>query len=182
MRTTYKLLQQGYTASVHHPCCHLPSPAQRSPMHPHAQVLLENNVAFGVKRQTLEGMVGKLAGTMLTLWLPLLPLFFVLKRAVDAQSGKNKKQKQSFEPPDTTFQDVAGVDAVKEELQEAVACLRDPAKFEKLHAHMPSGVLLSGPPGTGAPPWPVLARALPAAPGSMPAFACVLLALCSMCN
>jgi hypothetical protein len=44
----------------------------------------------------------------------------------------------------------AGVDVVKEELQEAVACLRNPSKFEKLNAQMPSGILLTGPPGTGA--------------------------------
>jgi ATP-dependent Zn protease len=120
------------------------------PPNTHAQVLLDNNVHFGVKRQTLDGALRKLFGGLFSLWLPLLPFFFILKRVIDAQSGKSKKTKQTFDPPSTTFKDVAGVDVVKAELQEAIACLRDPSKYEKLNAQMPSGVLLSGPPGTGA--------------------------------
>ncbi len=48
-----------------------------------------------------------------------------------------------------TFQDVAGADEEKEELQEIVEFLRDPDKYLKLGAHIPKGVLLVGPPGTG---------------------------------
>ena len=48
-----------------------------------------------------------------------------------------------------TFQDVAGADEEKEELQEIVEFLRDPEKYLKLGAHIPKGVLLVGPPGTG---------------------------------
>lgn len=116
------------------------------------QVLIDNQVYFGVKRQTIDGVLMRAVGGICAIWLPLLPLFWILKRAMDSQSGKSKKQKQSFEPPGTTFADVAGVDVVKAELQEAVSCLRDPGKYEKLNAQMPSGVLLTGPPGTGAVP------------------------------
>ena len=49
----------------------------------------------------------------------------------------------------TTFDDVVGIDEVTEELQEAVAYLRDPEKFTRLGARMPRGVLLEGVPGTG---------------------------------
>ena len=49
----------------------------------------------------------------------------------------------------TTFDDVAGIDEVVEELQEAVAYLRNPEKFTRLGARMPRGVLLEGVPGTG---------------------------------
>lgn len=48
-----------------------------------------------------------------------------------------------------TFADVAGVPSAKEELLEAVMCLRDASRYSKLNAQMPSGVLLVGPPGTG---------------------------------
>lgn len=55
-------------------------------------------------------------------------------------------------PKDTStvrFTDVAGCDEAKEELQEIVDFLRNPAKYEKLGSYIPKGVLLSGPPGTG---------------------------------
>ena len=48
-----------------------------------------------------------------------------------------------------TFQDVAGADEEKEELEEIVQFLRDPEKYTALGAHIPKGVLLVGPPGTG---------------------------------
>lgn len=56
-----------------------------------------------------------------------------------------------FKPTDqvTTFDDVAGMEQAKYELQEVVEFLKNPAKFQKLGAQIPKGVLLMGPPGTG---------------------------------
>ena len=59
--------------------------------------------------------------------------------------------------PETRFADVAGCDEAVEELAEIVAFLKTPEKFSRLDAHMPAGVLLTGPPGTGK---TMLARAL----------------------
>jgi len=56
-------------------------------------------------------------------------------------SDKNNKQ--------ITFNDVAGVDEAKEELQEIIEFLKEPKKFERLGGKIPKGVLLVGPPGTG---------------------------------
>ena len=57
----------------------------------------------------------------------------------------------------TTFADVAGIDEVKQELQELVDFLREPQKYERLGGMVPKGVLLIGPPGTGK---TLLARAV----------------------
>ena len=67
------------------------------------------------------------------------PMQFGKARAKLAQDGKNK----------VTFNDVAGADEEKAELQEIVEFLKNPQKFVQLGARIPKGVLLVGPPGTG---------------------------------
>jgi ATP-dependent Zn protease len=114
--------------------------------------MLDKGVVFGVKRQTLGGAVSKFLTSLLSVWLPILPFLFIMKRVVDSSSQKGKRREKSNDPPSTTFADVAGVNVVKEELKEAISCLRDPARFERFNAKMPSGILLYGPPGTGVPP------------------------------
>ncbi len=63
--------------------------------------------------------------------------------------GKAKAKTPNANAPKVLFSDVAGADEEKEELVEVVEFLKDPAKFTKLGARIPHGVLLVGPPGTG---------------------------------
>ena len=63
--------------------------------------------------------------------------------------GKSKAKLLTEAHGRVTFDDVAGVDEAKEDLQEIVEFLRDPQKFQRLGGRIPRGVLLVGPPGTG---------------------------------
>ncbi|WP_421724716.1 ATP-dependent zinc metalloprotease FtsH [Bauldia sp.] len=71
--------------------------------------------------------------------------------------GKSKAKLLNEAHGRVTFEDVAGVDEAKEDLQEIVEFLRDPQKFQRLGGRIPRGVLLVGPPGTGK---TLLARAI----------------------
>ncbi len=71
--------------------------------------------------------------------------------------GKSRARLHTDEKKRVTFDDVAGADEVKEELQEVVEFLKHPKKFNELGAKIPKGVLLFGPPGTGK---TLLARAV----------------------
>ncbi len=85
----------------------------------------------------------------------LIGLFwFIFRQAQGSNSaamsfGKSKARMFTSDHPTVTFEDVAGVEEAKEELQEVVEFLREPQKFISLGARIPKGVLLVGAPGTG---------------------------------
>ena len=81
-------------------------------------------------------------------------LFFIFSQARGANSqamsfGRSKARMFNANTPTITFDDVAGVEEAKQELQEVVDFLRSREKFQALGARIPKGMLLVGPPGTG---------------------------------
>ena len=127
------------------------------------QKLYSKNVAI-TARPPSEG--NSWLVTLLVNGLPLfafLGIYFFLARQMQGGAGKamgfgKSKAKLLTEAHGrVTFEDVAGVDEAKEDLQEIVEFLRDPQKFQRLGGRIPRGVLLVGPPGTGK---TLLARAI----------------------
>jgi cell division protease FtsH len=114
------------------------------------------------ERSLLETILFSFGPTLL-----LVALFiFFLRRASGAgggaggvlgQFGRSRAKLVEGEKQTVTFEDVAGIEEAEEELVEVVDFLRNPAKYSKLGARIPRGVLLSGPPGTGK---TLLARAV----------------------
>ena len=99
-------------------------------------------------------------------WLPVVLIIafwlFVIRQIQAGGStalkfGKSRAKLTLEDRPKVTFQDVAGADEAKEELQEIIEFLREPRKFQTLGARIPRGALLLGPPGTGK---TLLARAV----------------------
>src|ERR1700685_2118252 len=96
--------------------------------------------------------------SLLVSWLPFIALIGVwifLSRQMQGGAGKamgfgKSRAKMLTEAHGrVTFEDVAGVDEAKQDLQEIVELLRDPGKYQRLGGRIPRGVLLVGPPGTG---------------------------------
>ncbi|MBF0559184.1 MAG: ATP-dependent zinc metalloprotease FtsH [Nitrospirae bacterium] len=127
--------------------------------------LREKQVAINISPQEKASFWGQLLIGLLPLALIIGFWVLLFRRSQQLQGGPgglfsfgaSKAKLYDVKKPSVTFKDVAGMDTVKQELQETVEFLKDPGKYKKLGAKIPKGVLLAGYPGTGK---TLLARAV----------------------
>lgn len=121
-----------------------------------------SDIKYSVVDQSLSKSLGNVLGIVLPVVL-FGVIFFVILRAQNRSAqdifsfGRSRAKLFAKGKQDTTFADVAGVDDAKKELVEIVDFLKNPAKYRKIGARTPKGVLLFGPAGVGK---TLLARAV----------------------
>ncbi|MBW4519479.1 MAG: ATP-dependent zinc metalloprotease FtsH [Scytolyngbya sp. HA4215-MV1] len=116
-----------------------------------------NNVTVDVKPTGDNNVAMTILGNLLLVFLLFGVLMLILRRSSNSPGGPGQalnfgKSRARFQMEAKTgvmFDDVAGIEEAKEELQEVVTFLKKPERFTAVGARIPKGVLLIGPPGTG---------------------------------
>ena len=117
--------------------------------------LQQKGVVIKAEPPQQPSLLGGLLLSLLPFALMIGLVVWLSRRAMGQQGGgmmsigKSKAKLLTEAHGRVTFDDVAGIDEAKEDLQEVVEFLRDPQKFQRLGGRIPRGVLLVGPPGTG---------------------------------
>ena len=126
------------------------------------QLLIDNNVTVRAEQQQQSGFQTFILSLLPFLLLIGVWVYFMNRMQGGGRGGamgfgKSKAKMLTEKQGRVTFDDVAGIDEAKEELEEIVEFLRNPQKFSRLGGKIPKGALLVGPPGTGK---TLLARAI----------------------
>ncbi|MCL1475909.1 ATP-dependent zinc metalloprotease FtsH2 [Argonema antarcticum] len=119
--------------------------------------LKEQNISFAIHPVRNDGAIWGLLGNLVFPILLIGGLFFLFRRSSNIPGGpgqamsfgKSRARFMMEAKTGTKFDDVAGIEEAKEELQEIVTFLKQPERFSAVGARIPKGVLLVGPPGTG---------------------------------
>ncbi len=119
--------------------------------------LRESEISFDIHPMSNNGAILGILGNLIFPVLLIAGLFFLFRRSNGVPGGPGQamnfaKSKARFQMEAKTgvmFDDVAGIEEAKEELQEVVTFLKKPERFTAVGARIPKGVLLVGPPGTG---------------------------------
>jgi cell division protease FtsH len=119
--------------------------------------LKDKGISFDAHPMRNDGAIWGLLGNLVFPILLIAGLFFLFRRSSNLPGGPGQamnfgKSKARFQMEAKTgvkFDDVAGIEEAKEELQEVVTFLKQPERFTAVGARIPKGVLLVGPPGTG---------------------------------
>ncbi|WP_283812937.1 ATP-dependent zinc metalloprotease FtsH [Leptothermofonsia sichuanensis] len=119
--------------------------------------LRANKVEFDIQPSPDNGAVMGVLANLLLFFLLIGGLLLIIRRSSNAPGGPGQamnfgKSRARFQMEAKTgimFDDVAGIEEAKEELQEVVTFLKKPERFTAVGARIPKGVLLIGPPGTG---------------------------------
>ena len=122
--------------------------------------LRDNNVQIKYAPPSNSGLLLSILMSILPIGLLVVVWIYIMRKTQGGgamQFGQSKAKLVRPESTEVTFADVAGIDEVKEEVEEIIDYLKDQKRFAVLGAEIPKGVLLVGAPGTGK---PLLAKAI----------------------
>jgi len=160
--TSVKIRDRDYEFKIEGPNGQVETGVTVGPAEADPSLLLEHKVRVDYQKDD-SGAFWMSALTIMLPMLFLLVMFYLFMRQLQSGGGKamsfGKSRARLLNEAQNkiTFADVAGVDEAKDEVEEIIAFLKDPKKFQRLGGRIPKGVLMMGPPGTGK---TLLARAI----------------------